>query len=131
MDERRVMGRRSRGGWRQAFGRAAEKFAARHLESQGCRILAERYRCRLGEIDLIVRDGDVVAFVEVKARRSSDFGDPVHAVDWRKQRRIIATARDFLRQEGAPGCACRFDVVSVRVRDGRAGATWLRDAFRP
>jgi len=125
------MRRRSRGGWTQAFGRAAEEFAARYLESRGCRVLAERYRCRSGEVDLIVRDGDVVAFVEVKARRRSDFGDPVHAVDGRKQRRIIATARDYLRQQSARGGACRFDVVSVRVRDGRARATWLRDAFRP
>jgi putative endonuclease len=125
------MARRGRSGWTQAFGRAAEAFAARHLESHGCRILAERYRCRRGEIDLIVRDGDVVAFVEVKARRRSDFGDPVHAVNGRKQRRIIATARDYLRQDSAPAGACRFDVVSVRVRDGRAHATWLRDAFRP
>ena len=93
--------------------------------------MAERYRCRLGEIDLIARDGDVLAFVEVKARRNDRFGDPVHAVDRRKQRRIIATARDFLRQDGSSGRACRFDVVSVRVRDGRARATWLRDAFRP
>ncbi len=125
------MGRRSRGGWTQAFGRAAERFAALHLESRGCRILAERYRCKLGEIDLIVQDGEIMAFVEVKARRREGFGDPVHAVDWRKQRRIIATARDYLRQEGPRGCACRFDVVSVRVRDGHARATWLRDAFRP
>ncbi len=125
------MGRRSRSGWTQVFGRAAEEFAARQLESRGCRVLAERYRCRQGEIDLIVRDGDVVAFVEVKARHRSDFGDPEHAVDGRKQRKIIATARDFLRQENARGCVCRFDVVSVRVRGGRAQATWLRDAFRP
>jgi len=131
MDELRVMGATSRGGWNQAFGRAAEEFAARHLESHGCRILAERYRCRLGEIDLIVRDGKVVAFVEVKARRREGFGEPVDAVDRRKQRKIVATARDYLRQRGPPGCACRFDVVSVRVRDGRAHATWLRDAFRP
>ena len=125
------MGSRSRSTWAQAFGRAAEEFAARHLESRGCQILAERYRCKVGEIDLIVKDRDVVAFVEVKARRRSGFGDPVHAVNWQKQRRLIATARYFLRLEGPIGCNCRFDVVCVRVRDGRAQATWLRDAFRP
>ena len=125
------MGPRRNNRWAQAFGRAAEQFAARHLESRGCQILAERYRCRFGEIDIIAKEGSCVAFVEVKARRRLEFGEPSQAVDWNKRRRLIATARHFLRRQGSPGSSCRFDVVSVRIRDGRASATWLRDAFRP
>lgn len=125
------MSRGSRTAWANALGRAAEAFVARYLEAQGCVILARRYRCERGEIDLIVRDGCVLAFVEVKARRRDDYGDPIHAVDWRKRRRLISTARHFLRHEGHSGCECRFDVVSVRIRDGRAHADWMRDAFRP
>jgi putative endonuclease len=125
------MARRSRGAWAHALGRAAESFVARYLASKGCVILHQRYRCESGEIDLVVRDGDVLAFVEVKARRRSDYGRPVEAVDWRKRRRLIATARHYLRHQGLHPDECRFDVVSVRVGGGRAEATWMRDAFRP
>jgi putative endonuclease len=121
----------SRSDWAHTLGRAAEAFAARYLEAEGCAILAKRYRCERGEIDLIVMDGSVLAFVEVKARRRGDYGDPIHAVDGRKRRRLISTARHYLRQEGHAGCECRFDVVSVRIREGKAHATWMRDAFRP
>ena len=125
------MARGSRSAWAHALGRAAESFAARFLVSKGCVILCERYRCESGEIDLVVRDGDVLAFVEVKARRRRDYGSPVEAVDWRKRRRLIATARHYLRRRASQGNACRFDVVSVRVGGGKAEATWMRDAFRP
>jgi putative endonuclease len=125
------MSRGSRTAWAHALGRAAEDFVARYLESEGCAILARRYRCERGEIDLIVKDGSVLAFVEVKARRRGDYGDPIHAVDWRKRRRLVDTARHYLRNEKHPKCECRFDVVSVRISGGKAHATWMRDAFRP
>lgn len=125
---RPVGGRSTR--WPHLAGAAAEHLVARHLEERGCRIVARRFRCAGGEVDLVARDGDVTAFVEVKARRSTRFGGPLEAVTRRKQRRIIAAARGFLRQQGrAPG-PCRFDVACVSVGGGRARVVWVRDAFR-
>jgi len=115
---------------RHATGRAAEEFAAGYLQQQGCRVLARRFARREGEIDLVLEDGGVIVFVEVKARRGSRYGDPAAAVTARKRRRIIRTARVFLRQRRWGGRRCRFDVVSVRLRGGGASLQWIRDAFR-
>lgn len=117
------------GRWRQALGRAAEDLAARHLESEGCQILARRFRWRRGEVDLVVRDGDTLAFVEVKARRGRRYGTPVEAVTDRKVRRLRATARRFLRSRGYRDVPVRFDVVAVRVGRGRARIRWITGAF--
>jgi putative endonuclease len=115
---------------RHATGRAVEDLAARYLERHGCRVVARRFGRRGGEIDLVVDDGGVVAFVEVKARRSDRYGSPMSAVTERKQRRIVGTARAFLAARRWRARRCRFDVVAVRLRDGYAHVEWVRDAFR-
>lgn len=97
-------------------GRWAESRAARLLESKGYRIVAENYRCRRGEIDLIALSGDTLCFVEVKARARRDYGGALLAVDHRKQRRVAAAAAVYLSRNPHEG-ACRFDVVTL-VRDG-------------
>ena len=75
-----------------AFGRAGERLAAVQLESQGYRILETNFRCRYGEIDLIVEDECDLVFVEVKMRRGTASGLPEEAVDARKQRRLLQVA---------------------------------------
>jgi putative endonuclease len=115
---------------RHATGRAAEDLAAGYLERQGCHVLERRFACREGEIDLIVEDRGVVAFVEVKARYGYRFGGPLCSVTARKRRRIVATARAFLGRRRWRGRRCRFDVVGVRLRAGNARVEWVRDAFR-
>lgn len=115
---------------RHGTGRAAEDLAARYLERQGCRVVARRYGRRGGEIDLVVDDGGVLAFVEVRARRSERYGAPIATVTARKRRRIIGTARKFLAERGWRGRRCRFDVVAVQLRDGSARVQWVCDAFR-
>lgn len=106
-------------------GAAAERAACRRLREEGYRIVARNWRTRLGEIDIVARDGDVLVFVEVKSRSGPGFGGPEGAVDRPKQRRIVAAAGAFL---AATGCelAARFDVVAVEDDDIRV----LRDAFR-
>jgi len=115
---------------RHKLGRAAEDLAAAYLQQQGCRVVERRYGRRGGEIDLIVDDGGVLAFVEVKARRSERYGAPISAVTDRKRRRIVRTARLFLAAHPRRSRRCRFDVVSVRLIGGRAELSWVRDAFR-
>jgi putative endonuclease len=101
-----------------ALGICGEKLACETLTRQGYAILATRYRTRVGEIDIVARDGETLAFVEVKTRTSDDYGVPAEAVTWRKQRRIVTMARWYLTEKGLHGSLCRFDVVTVRCRRG-------------
>jgi len=117
----RASGRRTRA---QLLGGDAEERAARLLSENGLEILARNYRTRMGEIDLVARDGDVLVFVEVRHRSRDDFGDGAESVTERKQRRIEAAARLFLQQfEREP--RCRFDVMSLDDDH----AEWMKAAF--
>jgi putative endonuclease len=95
---------------RGAFGEAA---ARRHLENRGLRFLAANYRSEVGEIDLIMRDGPTLVFVEVKARSSEAWGRPADAVDRPKRLRLSDTALAYLEELGHPRVPFRFDIVEV------------------
>ena len=99
------------------LGRQGEEAAAVFLKEAGYEILARNFRTPRGEIDIVAGTGQTVAFIEVKTRR---FGRPAAAVDYRKQQKIIQSARWFLRQRHLDGCLCRFDVIEVCV----AGERW-------
>ena len=117
----RPAGRRSAA---QSLGDAGEERAARFLESHGMTIVARNYRTRLGEIDLIARDGDVLVFVEVRLRADDRFGGAAASIGPAKQRRLAAAASAYLSRLGrAP--RCRFDVVTLE----RGEPAWLRGAF--
>lgn len=94
-----------------ASGRAAEDAAVRYLVEHGYAILARNVRGAGGEIDVVAREGDVIVFVEVKARASGSYGSAVAAVDARKRKRLRAVAADWL-QVAAPRAKARFDVVA-------------------
>jgi len=106
-------------------GARAEEDAARFLERHGLEVVARNYRTRLGEIDLVARDGETLVFVEVRLRADSRYGGAAASVDARKRARIEAAARRFLAglKREPP---CRFDVVTL---DGDNRAAWLRGAF--
>jgi putative endonuclease len=121
---------------RQSLGRAAEELTARRLGTQGYRVVARNARTRLGELDLVARDGDVVAFVEVKALRAGGRSGPERpalAVGPAKQAKLRRLAREWLAdRDGLRGVrAFRFDVVGVLFdRGGRVVAyEHIRDAF--
>jgi putative endonuclease len=111
----------------RTVGRAAEDLAARFLERHGLAIVARNYRCRAGEIDLVARDGDTLAFVEVRLRGTAAFGGAAASVDAAKQRRILRAARHYLA--GRSDQPCRCDVVLLDALD-TARVEWIRDAFR-
>ena len=102
--------------WNRLLGDRGERAAARFLRRRGLRVLTRGYRTRLGEIDLIARDGDTLVFVEVKARRQ---GVPAEAVTPEKQRRITLAALHFLRKHGLLDVRSRFDVVAIVWPDER------------
>lgn len=108
-------------------GRAAEDRARRRLEAEGLRLRHANYRCRCGEIDLVMqsREGEIV-FVEVRCRTRSDYGGAAASVDARKRRRLVRTAALYLAEHGLDRAPARFDVVAV---DGDGRVEWLAGAF--
>jgi putative endonuclease len=128
------------------LGRFGETAAARFLERRGCRLVLANFKAPVGrnrlgvsvtgEIDLIVLDGDVLCFTEVKTRSSAVFSAPLSAVDLRKQRQIIRTARVYRRIFGLDDIKYRYDVVSVvreknrRPRIEHFQNFWTESKFR-
>ncbi|OJW10864.1 MAG: YraN family protein [Planctomycetales bacterium 71-10] len=110
------------------LGDRGERAAVAHLKRRGMRILRRNYRTKHGEVDAIARDGDVVVFVEVKARRR---GDPAEAVTREKQRRLTLAALHFLKRHRLLEHRCRFDVVAVLwpADDGPPIVEHYPDAF--
>jgi putative endonuclease len=100
---------------RQELGKIGENLAADALSRQGYTILVRNYRCRSGEIDIIGKVRDTLAFIEVKTRRSHLYGLPEDAVTMRKQRQIIKSAQHYLAEHNLFDHDCRFDVVSVII----------------
>ena len=100
----------------RALGRAGEDIACEYLERNKYTIVARGFRLFRGEIDIIARDGDVLVFVEVKARADESFGRPEESVTPGKQRQIRRIARGYLLANPCPGVACRFDVIAILFR---------------
>ena len=99
---------------RRLFGQEGEETAERYLLQKGYRIVAKNLRTSLGELDLVAEDGDVLVFVEVKARRTTDFGGAVHAVHRQKQTQLVRLAAQFLARHHWSNRPCRFDVVLLQ-----------------
>ena len=118
---------RRRYDWRQALGKDGEDLACDELRRRGYAILARRYRTRVGELDIVARDGETLVFVEVKARRTEEFGTPGEAVTWRKRRKLQVMATDFLSRGRLLAVPCRFDVVAITL--GQAGQTPRVEVF--
>lgn len=108
-------------------GVQAEHRAAQYLQQQGLKVVAQNYRSRFGEIDLIMQDHDSLIFVEVRLRRNADFGGAAASIDTRKQQRIIRTAQQYLSTL-AKLPACRFDAVLMDDVQGK-NLQWLKNAF--
>lgn len=98
---------------RQRLGQIGEATVAKYLKNNGYKILIQNYRCKLGEIDIIARDGSVLVFIEVKTRSGLNYGSPAAAVDARKQRQISRTAQCYMAEQRIFDSPARFDVVSV------------------
>lgn len=99
---------------KRAVGTVYEKRAGVYLTEQGYQILEYNFRCRLGEIDIVAKDGAYLVFVEVKYRKSTGSGSPLEAVDYKKQKIISRTASYYCLTHGyGETMPCRFDVVAV------------------
>ncbi|OBS09085.1 YraN family protein [Acidihalobacter prosperus] len=107
-------------------GQDFEAQACDYLCRQGLRLRERNYRCRSGEIDLVMSDDGTLVFVEVRYRNSARFGGAATSVDAGKRRRLTATAQHYLQRHGAD-VPTRFDVVAMGP-DGRID--WIPDAFQ-
>ncbi len=111
------------------LGAAYEARALQYLRRQRLTLVTCNYRCRRGEIDLIMRDPDgVLVFVEVRARRQRDFGGALESVTTRKRQRLVAAAEHYVATQTMEWPACRFDVIAF---DGPPDTApqWVRNAF--
>jgi len=108
-------------------GADAEQIAAAYLQKQELVLVTQNYRCRFGEIDLVMTDRDVLVFVEVRMRSSEAFGSAAASITATKQGRLLRAARHYLSQLGVEP-ACRFDAVLITGKDNRH-IEWIRDAF--
>ncbi len=111
---------------RQQIGKDAEIRAENWLLRAGLRLVTRNYRCRGGEIDLIMRDSDQLVFVEVRLRRDPRFGGALASVDYHKQRRLTLAAAHYLQRHPWDG-PCRFDVVGLS--EPNQDPQWVKHAF--
>jgi putative endonuclease len=95
------------------LGRVGEQKAVDFLKDKGYKLLAKNFKTHIGEIDIIVKDGEYTVFVEVKTRLNDDFGAPSEAVTRKKQEKYFRVASEYLRNNKLTDSACRFDVVEI------------------
>lgn len=120
-----------RGTSRQARGARIEGIAQAWLQRAGLILLDRNARARGGELDLVLRDGDTLVFVEVRYRQRDDYGGGAVSVDAGKRRRLVHAAQTWLiRHPQWADAACRFDVVDASGDADRPDIDWIRDAFR-
>jgi len=111
------------------LGRSGEDVAADLLKGKGYKILVRNYKTKLGEIDIIARDKDTLAFIEVKTRHSDRFGLPQEAVSVSKQRQISKAALMFLKENNLLEKKARFDVISVVYSKDKPQLDLIKNAF--
>ena len=117
---------------RRARGDAVETAALGFLQQHGLHLLARNAQARGGELDLVVRDGDTLVFVEVRYRANRGFGGGAASVDAGKRRKLVHAARVFLaRHPQHADAPCRFDVIDASGAPATPRVDWLRDAFQP
>ena len=114
---------------RQLLGISGEQSVAKHLKKYGYKILVQNYRCKLGEIDIIARDGPDLVFIEVKTRSGTSYGSPAAAVNARKQRQICRTEQCYLAEHSLFDSPARFDVVSVLCDGSNHHIDHINNAF--
>lgn len=108
-------------------GIRAEHLAAQFLQQHGLKLLQHNYRCRFGEIDLIMQDGETLVFAEVRLRSRADFGGAAASINSTKQKKLVRAAQYYLSSLASMP-VCRFDAVLLHAQDV-SSIEWLKDAF--
>ncbi len=119
----------------RSIGQNAEDIALRFLQKKGMQLVERNYRCKLGEIDLIMQQDSELVFVEVRYRKRTNFGSGAESVDFRKQQKILRSAEHFLQNHARyRSNPCRIDVISITNPAKHAGSTveidWIPNAIQ-
>lgn len=109
-------------------GKEGELFVAQHLQKEGYKVIAQNYRKRFGEVDLVVQKNDVIAFVEVKWRHNP-LVDPAELISSSKQKKIIAIAKEFLSKHTDSDSVYRFDVALIEQNNNSINLQYIPNAF--
>ena len=114
---------------RQAFGELGERIAERWLRRRGWRVVQRRFRSGHRDIDLVVERDGMVAFVEVKARRGTEFGGPLQACNYRKRKQLERSAHIWIDRHGRDAESYRFDVIGVLLQGADVRVCHVENAF--
>lgn len=115
---------------RKAIGLLGEELALAHLVAHGLTLLTRNYRCKLGELDLVMLDGNTLVLVEVRTRARNEYGGAAASVDWAKQRRLVLAAEHLLMKRAElRRHPARFDVVAITTGNPKAKVDWIKSAF--
>jgi putative endonuclease len=114
---------------KKELGRKGEEIAFRFLKKKGYRIIEKNYVCKMGEMDIIAKEKDTLAFIEVKTRTSTTFGPPQLAVNRKKQMQLSKVALYFLKEKRIEDVKARFDVVAILLGPKGEEIELIRDAF--
>lgn len=133
MDKRKPSNLARETGWKKKLGDLGEKLAGEYLQdTEGYLVLNKNYRCPLGEIDLICRDGQYLVFVEIRSSSTESINMAAESINYRKQRKLKQLARYYLLKERLGSPLCRFDVVLILLDEVRHSARellHLKNAF--
>ncbi len=114
---------------RLQLGELGEKLALKRIKRYGYKLVAKNYRCPLGEIDLIAKDGDCLVFIEIKTRKNSSTGNAKEAIDKRKRRQISKVALYYMKANGCCDVKSRFDIIAINILGGKEEIELIKDAF--
>ena len=115
---------------RKAIGLLGEELALAHLTANGLRLVTRNYRCKLGELDLVMLDGETLVLVEVRCRASSEYGGAAASITWQKQRKLVKTAEHLLMKNPAlRRHRARFDVIAITTQNVTPQIEWIKSAF--
>jgi len=118
------------------IGNHAENRALKYLLDQGLKLIKRNYHCKCGEIDLIMSDNNIIVFVEVRYRKNTYYGSGAETIDFRKRKKLLASATHFLQNKRMLDRFCRFDVISVSQGQTENNKTknfqinWIPNAFQ-
>lgn len=111
------------------LGELGEKLAQKKIKSLGYKCIEKNYRCPLGEIDLIAKDGDCLVFIEIKTRKGRSIGYAKEAVDQRKKRHISKVALAYMKSNNCVDVKSRFDVIAINIKGGKEEIEVISNAF--
>jgi putative endonuclease len=114
---------------KKELGKKGEEVALRFLKKKGYRIIEKNYVCKLGEMDIIAKEKDTLAFIEVKTRTTTEFGPPQLAVNSSKQRQLSKVALNYLKEKKLEDAKARFDVVAILLEEKGEKIELIKDAF--